>query len=105
MALGAAVEAGEIVADRGVGSLDEMRLGLGLRVRLGNAVALEGEAVAGVGVGEDGRDVGDGLPGQPVERDGAVDAPVPDVMRNNATLSPAISSPYDCALPFFWTKV
>jgi hypothetical protein len=78
-----------------------VRLRFGLGVRLDDAMALECDAVAGVGIGEDGRDVGYGLLGQPVERDGAVDAFVSDVMRNNATLSPAISSPYDCALPFF----
>lgn len=78
-----------------------MRLSLGFSVRLDDAVAFECDAVAGVGIGEDGRDVGRGLFGQPVERDRAVDAFVSDVMRNNATLSPAISSPYDCALPFF----
>jgi hypothetical protein len=78
-----------------------VRLSFGFGVRLDNTVALECNAVAGVGVGEDGRDVWRGLFGQPVERDGAFDAFVSDVMRNNATLSPAISSPYDCALPFF----
>ena len=35
-----------------------MGLRLGLSVRGGDAVALEGEAVAGIGVGEEGGDVG-----------------------------------------------
>ena len=105
MALGASVEAGKIVADRSVGGFDEMRLRLCLGVRFGNAVPLEGQPIAGVRVGEDGGDVGNGLSGQPVEGDGAVDALVADVVRNNATLSPAISSPYDGPALFFWTKV
>ena len=78
-----------------------MRLSFGLGMRLDDAVAFECDPVARVGVGEDRRNVRRGLFGQPVERDGAFDALVSDVMRNNATLSPAISSPYDGALPFF----
>lgn len=80
-----------------------MGLGLGLSMGNGDAVALEGEAVAGIGVGEDRGDVGDDTPGALVDRYGAGDAVVADVMRNNTTLSSAISSPYDGALSFFWT--
>lgn len=100
--LGAAVEAGEVVADGGVGAFDEVGLRLGLDVRLGHAVAREGEPITGVGVGVDGADVGSGDLGEPVQRYGAGDALVADVMRNNATFSPRISSPYEGALPFFW---
>lgn len=105
VALGASVEACEVIADRGVLGLDQVRFSLGLAMGFDDAVPLEGKAIAGVGVGEDGRDVGADPLGQPVEGDGAVDACVADVMRNNATLSPAISSPYDGSAAFFWTKV
>ena len=79
-----------------------MGLSLGLDMGFGHAVALESNAVAGVGVGVDGADGGpDGL-GEPVERYGAGGPFVADVIRNNATFSPRISSPYEGALPFFW---
>ena len=105
VALGPASEAGEVVADRTVGAFDQVGFGLGLGVRDGDAMALEREAIAGVGIGEDGRDVGNSAPGLLVKRYGAGDAVVADMMRNNATLSPAISSPYDRPASFFWTKV
>ena len=100
-ALGAAVETGEVVADRGVGALDQMRLGLGLDMRLGHAMALESQPVAGVRVCADQADVGPNRLGEPVERYGAGDPFVADVMRNNATFSPRISSPYEGAPAFF----
>ena len=59
--LGASVEAGEVVADGGVLSLDQMRFGFGLDMGDCDAVALEGQPIAGVGIGEDGGDGGDGL--------------------------------------------
>lgn len=101
-ALGAAVETGEIVANGGIGAFDEMRLRLGLDMRFAHAVAFEGDTVAGVGVGVDGADVGPYGLDQMVEGYGAVDPFVADVIRNNATFSPRISSPYEGALPFFW---
>jgi len=80
-----------------------MRLRLGLDMRLGDGVARKGQPVAGVGVGVDDGDVGpDGLD-RLVQRYGAGDALVADVIRNNATLSSRISSPYEGALLFFWT--
>jgi len=66
-----------------------------LSVRGGDAVALEGEAVAGIGVGEEGGDVGHDAASAFVALYGAGDAFVADVIGNNATLRPAISSPYD----------
>lgn len=53
---------------------------LGLGVRPGHAVKLEGEAVAGVGIGEDGRDLSDGLLYQRVDGHGAGHACVADII-------------------------
>lgn len=79
-----------------------MGLGFGLDMRLGDAMAFEGQPVAGVGIGIDDGDVGpDGLD-PAIQRYGAADALVADVICNNATLSPRISSPYDGPVPFFW---
>ena len=80
-----------------------MGLGFGLDMGLGDAMALEGEAVAAVGVGVDDGDAGDALLELAVEAYGAGDAIVADVIRNNASLPSTISSPYDGALLFFWT--
>ena len=104
-ALGAPVEARQIVADGGIGCLDKVGLGFGLGMRCGDAVTLKGEAVARVGVGEDRGDVGDDTAGALVEFYGAGDTFVADMPGNNATLCPAISSPYDRPALFFWTKV
>ena len=80
-----------------------MRLRLGDDVWLSDAIALEGHPVAGVGIGINGDDVGPYGFDQAVEGYGAADPGVADVIRNNATLSPRISSPYEGALLFFWT--
>ncbi len=70
-----------------------MRLGFGLGMGFGHAVTLEGEAVAGVGVGEDGLDLADRLPGQAVDGDGAVDALVADMVGDDAPPPAAIGGP------------
>ena len=63
-ALGSAVEAGQHVAKRGVRRFDQMGLRLGLLMRFWRADALEGDVVAGVGIGEDGADLADSSLGQ-----------------------------------------
>jgi hypothetical protein len=61
---GAAVRVdGGVIDSLSVGAFDEVGFGLGLSVWDRNAVSLECEAVAGVGVGEDGGDVGCDAPG------------------------------------------
>ena len=77
-----------------------MGLRFGDDVRLADAVALKGKSIAAVGVGADKLDPGAHRLYFAVERDGRGDA-FADVMRNNATRSPAISTPYDGALLFF----
>ena len=79
-----------------------MGLCLGLDMRLGDVVALEGEAVTGVGIGVDDGDVGDAPLHLAVEAHGAGDTLIADVIRNNATRPSTISSPYDGAASFFW---
>jgi hypothetical protein len=68
-------------------------LSLGLGVGLGYAVTLEGDAVAGVGVGVDGVDGADGLLGQSVDGDGAADPGVTDMVGDDPATSAAIGGP------------
>ena len=77
-----------------------MGLRFGYDVRLAHAMALKGKAITAVGVGADQLDLRAHRLYFAVERDGRTDA-FADVMRNNATRSPAISTPYDGALLFF----
>lgn len=80
-----------------------MRLSLGLGVGLGYAVPLEGDPVAGVGVGVDGVDVADGLLGQPVDGDGAADPGVTYMVGDDPATPAAIGGPDEGATLFFWT--
>lgn len=70
-----------------------MGLSLGLSVRLGYAMPLEGDAVAGVGVCVDGFDGADSLLGQPVDGDGAADPGVTYMVGDDSATSAAIGSP------------
>ncbi len=79
-----------------------MRLGLGLGVRFGHAIALEGEAIAGVGIGEDGLDLTDGLPGQAVDGHGAVHTIVADMVGDDPAAPAAIGGPHYRPVLFFW---
>ena len=80
-----------------------MRLGLGLGVGLGHAMALEGDVVAGVGIGEDGLDLADGLPGKAVDGDRALHALIADMVGDHPPTSSAIGGPNYCPALFFWT--
>ena len=80
-----------------------MGLSLGLGVGLGHAVPLEGDAVAGVGVGVDGVDGADSLFGQPVDGDGAADPCVTYMVGDDTATSAAIGGPDQGAMLFFWT--
>ena len=102
-ALGASVEAGQHVTDRGVGRLDQVGLGLGLGVGFGYAVALEGQGVAGVGICEDGADLADSLLGQAVDGDGAADPAVADMIGDDPATPAAIGRPDYGPVLFFWT--
>jgi hypothetical protein len=72
-------------------------------MRFGNAVALEGEGIAGVGISEDGADLADGLFGQMVDGDGAADALIPDVIGDDPALPAAIGGPNYRPCCFFLT--
>lgn len=100
--LRSAIEASEIVADRAVGALDEVCFRFGLDMEFGDAMPLESEPVAGIGVGIDDGDVGYEFLDLVVEAHGTGDALVSDVIRNHAMRPSTISSPYDGAAPFFW---
>ncbi len=78
-----------------------MGLCLGLFVPLRRAIPLEGKLIAGIGIGEDRRDVANSPLGQVVEGDGTGDAVVADVIGDDTTLPPAISSPNDRPVLFF----
>lgn len=80
-----------------------MRLGLGLGVRFRHAMAFEGDAMAGVGVGEDGLDLADGLPGKAVDGHGALHALIADMVGDHPATPAAISGPNYCPASFFWT--
>lgn len=102
-ALGSSVEAREIVSEGGVRGLDEVGLRLRLLVRFTRPDALEGETVAGVGIGEDGADLTDGRLGQPVDGDGAVHARVTDMIGDDPPVLAAVGRPDYRAAGFFWT--
>ncbi|MEP9400823.1 hypothetical protein ABLE43_03270 [Sphingomonas sp. VNH70] len=102
-AFGPAVEAGEHVAEGGVGRFDQMRLRLRLPVRFGRADPLEGEVVTGVGVGEDRADLADGGPGRGVDGGRASDAAIADMIGDDAPMPAAVRGPDYRPLPFFWT--
>lgn len=78
-----------------------MSLSLGFRVRLFDRMALECQGVAGIGIGEDGSDLANGILSQTIGGDGAVDAIVADMMGDNPALATAINRPNYCPLPFF----
>ena len=78
-----------------------MGLGLGDDVRFGHAVAGEGEAIAGIGIGADGGDMGDGILRLALNPHRGFYSAVAYFKRNNATLVPRISSPYDGPALFF----
>ena len=80
-----------------------MRLCFGLGVGFRHAMAFEGEAIAGVGVGEDGLDLADGLPGKAVDGYGALHALIADMVGNDAATPAAIGGPNYCPTSFFWT--
>lgn len=100
-ALGLSVEARKLVPDRRIGRLDQVGLSLGLDVLLGNPVTLEGQAVAGVGIGEDSANLADRLLSQSIRRNGTLHALVADMMGDNPPLAPAIDRPNYGPLPFF----
>ncbi len=79
-----------------------MGLGLGLLVGFGSADPLEGEVVAGVGVGEDGADLADGGLGQGVDGGRAPDAVIAYMIGDDASMSAAVRRPDYRSLPFFW---
>lgn len=60
-----------------------MRFGLGLSVRLFDAVAFKGELIAGVGVCEDGRNPANGGFGQMIDCYGAAHTFVADMEGDN----------------------
>ena len=95
------IEAGQHVAERGVGRFDQMRLRLGLLVRFGSADPLEGEVVAGVGVGEDGADLADGGLGQGVDGGRASDTGITHMIGDDAPVPAAICRPDHRSLPLF----
>ena len=80
-----------------------MRLGLGLGVRFRHAMAFEGDAIAGVGVGEDGLDLADSLPGKAVDSDGALHALIADMVGDHPAAPAAIGGPNYRTATFFWT--
>lgn len=80
-----------------------MGLGFGLLMRLGHAMAFEGEPIAGVGVGEDGLDLANGLPGEPVDRHRAGNTLIADVVSDHPAAPTAIGSPNYGPATFFWT--
>jgi len=97
------IEAGQHVAERGVRGLDEMGLRLGLPMRLGRLDPLEGQMIAGIGVGEDGADLADGGLGQIVDGDGAAHALVADMVCDDLAVATAIGRPDHRPPLFFWT--
>ena len=78
-----------------------MGLSLGFGMGLTHPVALEGQAVAGVGISEDGADRTDGLLGQAIDGKGAVDALVSDMVGHDPALPSAVGGPDDRPLLFF----
>ena len=72
-----------------------MGLGLGLCMRWGDRMALEGQGIARIGISEDGADLTHGSLGQAIGGDGAADALVPDMIGDNPALA-AINRPNDC---------
>jgi hypothetical protein len=101
-AFGAAVEAGEHVADGGVRRLDQMGLSLGLGVGFRHAMTLESEAVTGIGVGEDGLDLANRLPGKVVDGDGTSNALVANMVGDDPAAPAAVSGPNYRPAAFFW---
>ena len=100
-ALGASVEAGEIIPDRGIGCLDQVRLRLGLHMRLTHTMTLEGQPVAGIGIRVDVADAADRLLGQAVKGYGAVRALVADMVGDDPSQPAAEGGPDDRPLLFF----
>ena len=80
-----------------------MRLCLGLGVGFRHAIAFEGEAIAGVGIGEDSLDLADGLPGKAVDGDGALHALIADMVGDDTATPAAIGGPNYRPAAFFWT--
>lgn len=78
-----------------------MGLRLGLGMRLGDAVPLEGQGITRIGIGEDRFDRPDSVLGQLVDGDGALYALVADMVGYNPALVAAIGRPDDGPLSFF----
>ena len=78
-----------------------MGLRLGLLMRFWRADALEGDVVAGVGIGEDGADLADSSLGQGVDGDGAAHTPVAYMIGDDASVLAAIGGPDYRPLLFF----
>jgi hypothetical protein len=102
VALGAAVEAGEIIADAGVCGFDKMSFRLGDDMWFGNAMLTECQSIATVGVRTDAGNGRNALLHFAVERYCGGNAFADDI-RNNTGLPSRISSPYDGTPLFFWT--
>lgn len=78
-----------------------MRLRLGLGMRFDDAVAIEGQSIAGIGIGIDLSDASDRLFGQAIDRNSTVRASVADVVGNHPSQSAAKGGPNDRPLLFF----